>query len=131
MHFVATVIQSLLCILLMFQYQPHERKKKKMFDEDGNEIIEPVDPEKEAELAEQKALNALRSIQMSSMLYILMLVFQVAYLMYLRYSNEEKIRFFLAFFFLTIICTTIWGSYIDNNFLIASQLLRTFTITAA
>ena len=27
-HFIASVIQSLLCILLMFQYQPYERKKK-------------------------------------------------------------------------------------------------------
>jgi len=36
----------------MFQYQPYERKKKKKFDEDGNVIIEPVDPEEELRLAE-------------------------------------------------------------------------------
>lgn len=52
LHFIASVIHSLLCILLMFQYQPYERKKKKKFDEDGNVIIEPVDPEEELRLAE-------------------------------------------------------------------------------
>lgn len=66
---------------------------------------------------------------MSAMLYILILVFQVACLMHLRYINEERIRFFLAFYFLSIMCTATWGSYIDSNFLIASQILRTFTIT--
>ena len=76
-------------------------------------------------------MNAERSVQMSAMLYIILLVFMVTYLMYLRYINEDKVRFYLAFYFLSIICTTIWGSYIDNNFLIASQLLRTFAITTA
>ena len=59
-NFIATLIHCLLCLLLIFRFQPYERKKKPKLDENGEEI--PIKPEEELELAELKERQLKRQI---------------------------------------------------------------------